>query len=804
MAVSMFFAFWPLSMLPFAVFGLILTLYSLYYGLTFPAYLVQTGAIVFGVVAVLQLLIVGIASSRYTRPLTRLVKANELFLEGQWEQRAPVQRRDERGKLAFLFNKMADEMTGLYQTIATREAKEREHKTHPLENLARVLNASTNLTDLLQNSLRFIVKYYSLDCAAVYLVDKTDQAGSNYVILQQIATPEAKDTQLLRNRFLEKIVKVDPASQSDWLISKVIFSKRPQVDTFTDEIEASEASKLQSLIEGIESAEQNDATYRTLPKPPEDKAKSSERLVTLFEAAIPMTINERVVGVLDLYTRGVEQHTPEGPTRSNPFTPGLVSVLQALADVLALATAIFAKAEAPGESRPQMQTKEAELLYQASYQITQSETTDEVIQSAANSFKQIAYASALLLVHDGKLKTAFQWRMGSKAELSQYAYRSKDPNESTEHPTIPLETITPYLKSATERSLGDFRSRPILISDVANSQLPKELLALPRRLGCEASAFLPASRGDKLVAILMLGGANPLRSAERPGEQGGKQVDSTMLPSSLAALQPFIIFIELVAATLERIQAQQGTHRRLAELQTLWGISQAIAMETELKPLYQIIQKQIEGVTGKLDSFAIALYEADKNQVHIPYMVEEGQAIDVAPFPLGDGLTSLVIRTGRPLMLVEETERQAFELGAKTIGTPAQSWLGVPMIIGGEVIGVIIAQDTHREHRFSEEDQRLLSTLAAQVAVVVRNAWLLESTRQQAQQEKLLNEISDKIRRSVDIETILKTTAEELGRALGAERASIEIQVEPLGGNGREAPAESEQAMLAASEVEET
>ena len=56
---------------------------------------------------------------------------------------------------------------------------------------------------------------------------------------------------------------------------------------------------------------------------------------------------------------------------------------------------------------------------------------------------------------------------------------------------------------------------------------------------------------------------------------------------------------ELNAATI---------HRRLAEFETLWKISQAISVETELLPLYRLIHDQLTQIMGELCSFAIVLY----------------------------------------------------------------------------------------------------------------------------------------------------------------------------------------------------
>jgi GAF domain-containing protein len=188
---------------------------------------------------------------------------------------------------------------------------------------------------------------------------------------------------------------------------------------------------------------------------------------------------------------------------------------------------------------------------------------------------------------------------------------------------------------------------------------------------------------------------------------------------------------------------------------------------------------------GKFSSFAIALYDASSETIRIPYLHEEGVLHEIPAFPMGEGLISIVLRTRKPLLLSENVGDQSNALGAKVALPPARSWLGAPMLYAGEVIGAIIVQDIRQEHRFDEDDQNLLSTLATQVAVVVHNARLLESTQRKAAQERYLNEITARIRRAPDIQSILKTTAEELGTALGVQHAHIRLEAA-----GRTRPAE--------------
>ncbi|MBN2548973.1 MAG: GAF domain-containing protein [Anaerolineales bacterium] len=249
----------------------------------------------------------------------------------------------------------------------------------------------------------------------------------------------------------------------------------------------------------------------------------------------------------------------------------------------------------------------------------------------------------------------------------------------------------------------------------------------------------------------------------------------------------------------EDLESLHLTRRRLTELETLWNISQKISLElqsaeSDLTNLYQTIHQQILMAMGEISSFVIALYEPPEQgigktsktpgelgagTIRVPYMVENGEFLQIPPFPYGEGITSVIIRSGKPLRVVEDTHDTLQALGAKIVGEPAKSLLGVPLILAGETLGVILIEDTQREHRFDEEDERLLSTVASQVAIVLRNARLLENSRRQAELERRVNLITARIRQSADIESILRATTQELGAALKVRRAHIEIN--PLG-----------------------
>lgn len=220
----------------------------------------------------------------------------------------------------------------------------------------------------------------------------------------------------------------------------------------------------------------------------------------------------------------------------------------------------------------------------------------------------------------------------------------------------------------------------------------------------------------------------------------------------------------------------EDMQKRLKILETLDAVSHAISVETNLDSLYRVIHEQVVKVMGEVD-FMITLYNPAKEQFEVPYAYENGQFLEIPPFPLGQGLTSILIRSGKPLLLKENVPQQAAELGALTVGAVAKSWLGVPLLIAGEPIGAVIVQDPETEGRFTEEDQRLVENMASQIAVMVRNTSLLEEARRRAEREAMINQISSEIRSSMDTEVILQNTVRELGKAVGASRAFIQLGI---------------------------
>ena len=127
---------------------------------------------------------------------------------------------------------------------------------------------------------------------------------------------------------------------------------------------------------------------------------------------------------------------------------------------------------------------------------------------------------------------------------------------------------------------------------------------------------------------------------------------------------------------------------------------------------------------------------------------------------IGDGLTSKIIMSGEPLLINKDLSIKHEEMGISQMGTPASSYLGVPIPEGDEIVGVLSVQSTEQENRFNENDQRLLTTIASSVGVALRNAQLFEDVEQAKMEAEKASKVAEKANEAKS--AFLSTVSHEL------------------------------------------
>ena len=175
--------------------------------------------------------------------------------------------------------------------------------------------------------------------------------------------------------------------------------------------------------------------------------------------------------------------------------------------------------------------------------------------------------------------------------------------------------------------------------------------------------------------------------------------------------------------TQELAEANQGLQQEVIERQraerlqaALFNIAQLATADIDQAEFYQ----RVHAVVGELldaRNFYIGLLADNGRVLEFPYYVDERD--HPVTRPLGRGLSEYVMRTGRPLMGRKEEVEQlgaAGEIDLLKIRAPALCWLGVPLHVGEEVIGLVAVQSYTDQRVYDLADQELLSFAALQIA----------------------------------------------------------------------------------------
>lgn len=158
----------------------------------------------------------------------------------------------------------------------------------------------------------------------------------------------------------------------------------------------------------------------------------------------------------------------------------------------------------------------------------------------------------------------------------------------------------------------------------------------------------------------------------------------------------------------------------------LYTIADAVNASEDLDALYRTIHQAL-GTVIDATNFFIAIVDQQQRTLFFPYFVDEVDE-DFSPltdFDASDSLTGLVVTEKRAVFLDSQALRE--RAARQGIWGPAPLvWLGVPLIIRDEVIGVMAVQHYSDPYRYSREDLRLLTAISHQTAVAIDRKSSLE------------------------------------------------------------------------------
>ncbi len=206
-------------------------------------------------------------------------------------------------------------------------------------------------------------------------------------------------------------------------------------------------------------------------------------------------------------------------------------------------------------------------------------------------------------------------------------------------------------------------------------------------------------------------------------------------PDKMRLLQTLAAELSVV---ISNSQLHQTTERQVDRMAVLNEVARAISSTLDRDGLLELIYHQICRVI-RTDTYYVGQYNAAEDTLDLTVIMDEGQRYPPRTVPANQGLASYVVRERKPL-LAQHITKDMDRLPVKPIivGTEriSESWLGVPMIVGDQVVGVL-AVASYEPHAFSDSDAALLSNIAGQAALALDNANHHAQVQEQARCDSL-------------------------------------------------------------------
>lgn len=241
-------------------------------------------------------------------------------------------------------------------------------------------------------------------------------------------------------------------------------------------------------------------------------------------------------------------------------------------------------------------------------------------------------------------------------------------------------------------------------------------------------------------------------------------------PRIFAALNAFMLLVMIITHNLSRARAR--LQQRVTELNSLSAVGEAVANSLELPEVLDAIYRQTRQL---MDAryFYIALYQADEHTLIFPLAYEDGVRVRYDSRRFGAGITEHVITLKRPVLIRRDVSGYIQRLGLVSSGPMAQSWLGVPIVFGDDVLGAIGVQNLEKPDQYTDANQAILVAIAAQAATAIHNAQMYLAARHHTTQLALLNSVSVALNSTLELARVLDIIVTSVGRVMGNQQAAI-------------------------------
>jgi sigma-B regulation protein RsbU (phosphoserine phosphatase) len=292
-------------------------------------------------------------------------------------------------------------------------------------------------------------------------------------------------------------------------------------------------------------------------------------------------------------------------------------------------------------------------------------------------------------------------------ERDQCTVVAEFPKKGTLGVSVPL-TSTPLIAKLFENR------RPLVINSVETDPVVESLRQTLLDFGITSLMVVPLISRGKVI------GSIGLDSYNQPWILGGEEEDL------------FLTIASAIASAVENARlfaAEQAAHRTA---ETLRQVARVLSSSFDTREVLQLILRELRNMIA-YDTASIMLLERDtlRFAAHSGFPPE----IDLLEFPysINEGSAAwMVVQRREPIIIPDTLQSTVWHEVPKHYNI--RSWLGVPMVVKGRLLGVLNI-DSRQPNGFTERDAEAAQAFADQAAVALENARLYEESVTHVEQE---------------------------------------------------------------------
>ncbi len=557
---------------------------------------------------------------------------------------------------------------------------------------------------------------------------RVDELDTLYRVSQAINASQAIDTML--QIIVDNVVESIPADRATIILMD---TDKKQVPWFVksgpgleDVVEVS-FDELWSGLSGWALRERKPViSPKGDPDPRESPEVQQRRVETNCGAiaVVPLLYRKQLMGTLTAINR---------PDQSD-FTPEAVEMMTALSNQAAIAirnTRLY--------DETAQRARELTILNDLSRKLAVTLTVDEVLAEA--------YSTAVQLM---EISTFYVTIYNAEQDEIRTALRIVDGEEVNPRPAR-RGGLTDYIIET---------KHPLLLSD--------NVIERVNTLGIPINQLTPGRVSESWVGVpILLGdqevGTMVALSYTTPRAYEQSHCD---LLSAIA---------NQTAIAISNARSYAAANRRVEELAVLNKFSRKLAVTLETDEILQEVYQRVVQILD-ISNFYITFYDEDTDTITSALRVVDGRFEAPQPTPRG-GLTDYLLQNREPLLFKNNPLKHAQDLEILPVNLRpdrvSKSWVGVPILLGDQILGTMVALSYERSFAYDERHCDLLSSMATQAAIAINNAKLYNQARLNAEKLTVLHEIGNRIAASLALDETLQTIVSETVHLVAADRSII-------------------------------